>query len=163
MLGTPSAEVDAAGPAHLQPSGEPAANGEARGAAADGDAGLVVANDSDVKRCHMLASRSSRLQSPHLVVTNHDARQFPEAVGSAAHPLRFDRVLCDVPCSGDGTLRKNPAIWKRWNATPANVLHALQLQIACKGVRLCEVGGRLVCAPPPLPARWRPRPHPRPA
>ncbi len=25
--------------------------------------------------------------------------------------LRFDRVLCDVPCSGDGTLRKNADIW----------------------------------------------------
>jgi 16S rRNA C967 or C1407 C5-methylase (RsmB/RsmF family) len=29
--------------------------------------------------------------------------------------LRFDRVLCDVPCSGDGTLRKNVAVWFKWS------------------------------------------------
>lgn len=65
------------------------------------------------------------------------------AVGGE-QPLRFDRILCDVPCSGDGTLRKSPVIWRRWNAGPGNMLHKLQLQVACKGVRLLKVGGRLV-------------------
>lgn len=27
--------------------------------------------------------------------------------------LRFDRILCDVPCCGDGTLRKAPDIWRK--------------------------------------------------
>ena len=57
---------------------------------------------------------------------------------------KYDKVLCDVPCSGDGTLRKAPVIWKRWNAAGGNMLHGLQLQIACKGVRLMRLGGRLV-------------------
>jgi 16S rRNA C967 or C1407 C5-methylase (RsmB/RsmF family) len=25
--------------------------------------------------------------------------------------MKFDRILCDVPCTGDGTLRKNADIW----------------------------------------------------
>ena len=100
-----------------------------------------------VHRCHLLASRASRLNSPSLLVTNHDARLFPEALGGGspdappATPLKFDRILADVPCSGDGTLRKNPLIWKRWQAAPGNMLHALQLQIACKAVRLLKVRG----------------------
>ncbi|KAL3906695.1 MAG: hypothetical protein SGPRY_010454, partial [Prymnesium sp.] len=76
-------------------------------------------------------------------VTNHDARLFPESLSTDdltdPLPLRFDRVLCDVPCSGDGTLRKSPVIWRRWSAGPANLLHKLQLQIGLKGARLLKV------------------------
>jgi 16S rRNA (cytosine967-C5)-methyltransferase len=43
--------------------------------------------------------------------------------GDASHPLsvpeisRFDRILADVPCSGFGTLRRNPDLkWKRGEA-----------------------------------------------
>jgi hypothetical protein len=27
----------------------------------------------------------------------------------------FARIVCDVPCSGDGTLRKNPNVWDNWH------------------------------------------------
>lgn len=37
--------------------------------------------------------------------------------------LKFDKILCDVPCSGDGTLRKNPDIWTKWNLAQAYNLH----------------------------------------
>ena len=44
--------------------------------------------------------------------------------GSNLRNLVFDRILCDVPCSGDGTLRKNVAIWKRWSPLDGNGLHS---------------------------------------
>jgi multisite-specific tRNA:(cytosine-C5)-methyltransferase len=37
--------------------------------------------------------------------------------------LLFDRILCDVPCSGDGTMRKNLGIWKSWSPMDGNGLH----------------------------------------
>ncbi len=115
--------------------------------------GFVVANDADLQRCRLLVAQARRLHSTRLIATHHDGRMVPEA----GLP-RFDRVLCDVPCSGDGTLRKAPMLWRRWTAATANALHRLQLQLACKGVRMLRVGGSLVystCSLNPARARRR--------
>ena len=53
-------------------------------------------------------------------------------------------MLCDVPCSGDSTLRKAPDIWRRWAAPNGNGLHPLQLRIALHAAHLLRVGGRMV-------------------
>jgi hypothetical protein len=57
--------------------------------------------------------------------------------------LLYDRILCDVPCSGDGTMRKAPDIWRRWSVNSGNGLHNMQLRIALQGIRLLKVGGAL--------------------
>jgi len=62
--------------------------------------------------------------------------RYPEGV--------YDRIICDVPCSGDGTLRKNPQIWSEWRPEFAIGLHTLQLRIAQRGAALLKVGGYMV-------------------
>jgi hypothetical protein len=96
--------------------------------------GLLIANDSDYKRTHLLIHQTARLPSPAFVVTNADASIFPtlslplddtaESSRRKNRHLLFDRILCDVPCSGDGTMRKNAGIWKRWNPMDGNGLHS---------------------------------------
>jgi 16S rRNA C967 or C1407 C5-methylase (RsmB/RsmF family) len=58
--------------------------------------------------------------------------------------MRFDRVLCDVPCSGDGTIRKNILVWRKWTSRDGHTLHPLQLAIALRGLQQLAVGGKLV-------------------
>ncbi|KZT28145.1 S-adenosyl-L-methionine-dependent methyltransferase [Neolentinus lepideus HHB14362 ss-1] len=114
--------------------------------------GLLLANDSDHKRTHLLIHQSARLPSPSLLVTNLDASIFPtirvgaECVGggNGTRQLLFDRILCDVPCSGDGTLRKNVGIWLKWGVGDGNGLHSLQLRILQRAMRLLKPGGRIV-------------------
>jgi 16S rRNA (cytosine967-C5)-methyltransferase len=59
---------------------------------------------------------------------------------------KIDRVLVDAPCSGMGTLRRNPDL--KWRQTPAGVLELNQKQtnILASAARLLKPGGRLVYA-----------------
>ncbi|KEY74202.1 hypothetical protein S7711_00359 [Stachybotrys chartarum IBT 7711] len=110
--------------------------------------GLLIANDSDYKRGHMLVHQLKRLSSPNLLVTNHDATMFPSlkipSSSDKAAYLKFDRILADVPCSGDGTLRKNVNLWKDWQPGSALGLHVTQIRILVRALQLLKVGGRVV-------------------
>ncbi|KAA1065932.1 hypothetical protein PGT21_015942 [Puccinia graminis f. sp. tritici] len=106
--------------------------------------GIVIANDSDYKRSHLLVHQSlRRLPSPSTMVTNHDASRFP-TLSMNGKKLLFDRILCDVPCSGDGTLRKNGGIWRDWSPANGIGLHGLQLRILSRAISLLKPGGRIV-------------------
>ena len=116
--------------------------------------GLLVANDVDYKRAHMLVHQVKRLSSPNIVVTNHDATVFP-SIKLPSHPsasgkpgpnryLKFDRILADVPCSGDGTARKNLEIWNKWTPSNGLGLHATQVRILVRALQMLKVGGRVV-------------------
>jgi len=59
---------------------------------------------------------------------------------------KIDRVLVDAPCSGLGTLRRNPDL--KWRQSPKAVeeLQAKQLAILKSAARMLKPGGRLVYA-----------------
>lgn len=59
---------------------------------------------------------------------------------------KFDRVLVDAPCSGLGTLRRNPDL--KWRQTGQDIaeLTAKQTSILDRAARLVKTGGRLIYA-----------------
>nr|XP_046183082.1 RNA cytosine-C(5)-methyltransferase NSUN2-like [Oncorhynchus gorbuscha] len=110
--------------------------------------GFVIANDVDNKRCYLLVHQAKRLNSPCIMVVNHDASCIPrlqiDTEDGQKGTLFYDRILCDVPCSGDGTMRKNIDVWKKWTTSNSLHLHGLQIRIAVRGVEQLAVGGRMV-------------------
>lgn len=113
----------------------------------DEPSGFIVANDSDTRRSHMMVHQLKRINSPNYLVVNHDAQFFPRVQLDPSNKksvLKFDRILCDVPCSGDGTMRKNVNVWKDWKYQNGLGLHALQYNILNRGLQLLKSGGRLV-------------------
>jgi 16S rRNA C967 or C1407 C5-methylase (RsmB/RsmF family) len=109
-----------------------------------GNEGVVVANDSNYDRCCLLAQH----HHPGLAVTHQDAQHWPLHLqlqsGRNVH-FMFDRILCDVPCAGDGTMRKQPRTFlEKWNGVDSLDLHSLQLAILLRGLQLLQNGGRLV-------------------
>lgn len=108
--------------------------------------GFVVANDSDAKRAFMLTHQMNRLNTGNIVITNHQAQYFPELKyldykKGEDMRVRYDRILCDVPCSSDAAIRKIPQKWANWNTKDGQSLHPLQLQILRRGIELLKVGG----------------------
>ena len=123
--------------------------------------GLVVANDAHPKRVTTLIQSLQRHGRPaeersKLVVTCHRGEEFPraerpfrkaasaDAADDRGSAIGFDRVLADVPCSGDGTLRKDRTVLPRWTPGVSNQLHAVQLEIGWRCLEVLRVGGRLV-------------------
>jgi len=76
------------------------------------------------------------------------ARISYEAVDAAklTYEKQFDLVLCDVPCSGTGTIARNPEI--RHHLEPAEFArqHSRQVAILLAGMRALKPNGRLVYA-----------------
>jgi 16S rRNA (cytosine967-C5)-methyltransferase len=66
---------------------------------------------------------------------------------------KCDRVLVDAPCSGSGTLRRNPDLKWRFDETELARVNEVQRAVLAAAARLPKAGGRLVYATCSLLAR----------
>ncbi len=94
----------------------------------------VLATELHPHRARLLQSLS-RLPNVHVVAA--DARRLPFA-------STFDRILADVPCSGTGTLARNPEIKWRLKAEDLSDLQSRQVAIVKSVLTQLAIGGRLV-------------------
>ncbi len=102
-----------------------------------GSDGVIVASDLHAHRLRVMRERMLSV-APRVEFLVLDAAQ--------ALPCRggFDAILVDVPCSGTGTLARNPEI--RWRLQPADLLDLQRRQraILANAAAMLRPGGRLV-------------------
>jgi 16S rRNA (cytosine967-C5)-methyltransferase len=105
--------------------------------------GRVYAFDVSPGRLSRLKPRLKRSGlsnlHPHLLTSEHDTK-VKRLAG------KIDRVLVDAPCSGFGTLRRNPDL--KWRQSPGSVaeMGVKQAALLRAGATLVKPGGRLVYA-----------------
>ena len=103
--------------------------------------GRLYAFDVSEKRLAKLKPRLARsgLSNVHPVLIAHENDAKVKRLAG-----KIDRVLVDAPCSGLGTLRRNPDM--KWRQTVETIaeMHAKQLNILAGAARLVKAGGRLV-------------------
>jgi 16S rRNA (cytosine967-C5)-methyltransferase len=97
---------------------------------------------ASVTACDISPARLKAMQAllgrrPNLHFRVLDATQLP-------FRNQFDLVLCDAPCSGTGTLARNPEIKHRITPEDFQRHHDRQLRLLCSAMRALHKGGRLI-------------------
>ena len=81
---------------------------------------VLYSNEPVRNRASILLENVTKWGYPNHIVTNAYPRDYRKA------KMKFDLILCDVPCSGEGMFRKDPATIGEWS--PQNVEKCWQLQ-----------------------------------
>lgn len=105
--------------------------------------GRLYAFDVSAHRLEALKPRLARsgLSNVHPAALAHERDERVKRLSG-----KIDRVLVDAPCSGLGTLRRNPDLKWRQDQTAIAELNAKQTAILDSAARMVKSGGRLVYA-----------------
>ena len=85
--------------------------------------------------------RYSRCGRPNLLINCSRAEDLYRSIKGK---FKFDRIVADVPCSGDGTFRKFSHLWRLFRPRVSLELHLIQLQIAKASALMLKAGGRMI-------------------
>ena len=108
----------------------------ARAALAEGS--LLVSNEPVRQRAQVLAENVQKQGHPDTIVTNNYPQDFRRS------GLQFDVVLADVPCSGEGMFRKDPAAIGEWSLQNVEKCWRLQREIVADAWCCLRPGGLFV-------------------
>lgn len=99
--------------------------------------GEIIACDLYEKRASLIAEGAKRLGLDIIKTAVADATEYDEALG------KFDCILCDVPCSGLGVLRRKPDI-KYKPECDFKELEEIQYRILKNAFKYLKKGGRIL-------------------
>ncbi len=102
-----------------------------------GNKGEIIACDLYEHRVKLIADGADRLGLDIIKTTVQDATEYNKDLGE------FDFVLCDVPCSGLGVLRRKPEI-KYKQTEDFNGLQQIQYSILKNAIKYLKKGGKIL-------------------
>ena len=98
----------------------------------------LVSNEPVPTRAQILLENITKWGAPNCIVTNNYPRDFRKA------KAKFDLILCDVPCSGEGMFRKDPATIGEWSLQNVEKCWRLQREIVADAWECLNPGGILI-------------------
>lgn len=99
---------------------------------------IVVANEFSAVRCAVLQDNLMKHGTPNVIVTQGDA------MGYGKFTERFDVIIADVPCSGEGMMRKDPVAAAQWSPQLVAQCAATQRAIVTELWKALKPGGYMV-------------------
>jgi 16S rRNA C967 or C1407 C5-methylase (RsmB/RsmF family) len=99
---------------------------------------ILISNEIDRKRSHVLKENAIRWGTNNHFVVNSDAKQLTET------GLKFALILIDAPCSGEGLFRKDPESRGEWTSERAAGCAIRQQSILEEVMPLLAPGGKII-------------------
>ncbi|HHI79409.1 MAG TPA: RsmB/NOP family class I SAM-dependent RNA methyltransferase [Planctomycetes bacterium] len=109
-----------------------------------GPGGRVVALDNSASRLADLRRRARRAGASHVEGFRVPADSWPPRIVELAR--RADRILVDAPCSGLGSLRRNPDLRARIDPNELRRLRGIQVSLLERAGRVLAPGAQLIYA-----------------
>ena len=100
---------------------------------------FVVANEINFSRAKILMQNVERLGLTNVAVTSLAPKDFGKYT-----PESFDLIIADLPCSGEGMFRKEPAALAAWNEGINQMNATRQKEILCALLPALKKGGTLL-------------------
>jgi tRNA (cytosine49-C5)-methyltransferase len=104
--------------------------------------GTILANDLKMDRIKILAANLERMGVTNTLVSRKDAIALCSHL--AKKKIKFDKILLDAPCSGEGTLRSSPKTFIIWNPKVIKKLSRLQKKFMAFALKCLKKDGTLV-------------------
>ncbi len=104
--------------------------------------GLIIANEIHLGRIKILASNLERCGVTNTIITRKEGRALCDRLKQK--DFKFDKILLDAPCSGEGTLRSTPVTYLMWNPKTIKRLSRLQKQLFEAAFEILKIGGEII-------------------
>jgi 16S rRNA (cytosine1407-C5)-methyltransferase len=101
--------------------------------------GAILANEYSASRVKVLHANISRCGVSNVALTHFDGRVF-----GAALPERFDAILLDAPCSGEGVVRKDADALRNWTLASTEAIAETQRDLLDSAFHALQPGGTLI-------------------
>ena len=98
----------------------------------------LISNEPVPTRAQILLENITKWGWPNCTVTNNYPRDFCRA------KAKFDIIICDVPCSGEGMFRKDPNAISEWSLQNVEKCWRLQREIVADAWECLNPGGILI-------------------
>lgn len=105
--------------------------------------GTIIANEISLGRIGILNSNLERCGVANTIVTRKEGVALCERFLKKTQ-FRFDKILVDAPCSGEGTLRKSPRTLEMWNINMIKKIAGTQRRLAEAALKILKAGGTMI-------------------
>ena len=103
--------------------------------------GTLFANDVNIGRIRILSSNLQRCGVTNTVVSQHEGSNLCSRFKKM--DIKFDKILLDAPCSGEGTIRLNPKTASMFNEGLIRKMSNIQRSLISSVFSILKVGGEM--------------------